>query len=124
MVKYKGKYLVAGSGVRGWNPTDTSYAVAESPLGPYREIGLMSRENTWDSQISNFVYVAESELVFAMCDQWFRGRVGATVPIDESCQLWMPVFFDAETNSAQMQPLREWDPFPGRPRAGRSHRDQ
>jgi len=75
-------------------------------------MGLMSRENTCNSQISNFVYVKESELIFAMCDQWFRGPEGKKVSIDESCQLWMPVSFDAKTNTAQMQPPREWDPFP------------
>ena len=34
-------YIAAGSGVEGWNPTDTSYAVADAPLGPYREMGRM-----------------------------------------------------------------------------------
>ena len=34
IAKYKGKYIVAGSGVLGWNPTDTTYAVADAPLGP------------------------------------------------------------------------------------------
>jgi hypothetical protein len=97
MAKYKGRYIVAGSGVRGWNPTDTSYAVADAPLGPYREMGLMSEQNTWSSQISNFVHIKESDIVFAMCDQWFRGPNGERVPIDQSCQLWLPVSFDART---------------------------
>jgi hypothetical protein len=109
--RYKGKYIAAGSGVEGWNPTDTSYAVADAPLGPYREMGLMSRQRTWSSQISNFVYLAESDKVFAMCDQWFRGPKGQRVPIDESCQLWLPVSFGPATEVAKMLHVDEWDPW-------------
>ena len=43
LIRYKGKYIAAGSGVEGGNPTDTRYAVADAPLGPYREMGLMSQ---------------------------------------------------------------------------------
>jgi hypothetical protein len=114
MVKYRGKYIVAGSFVEGWNPTDTSYAVATAPLGPYREMGLMSRRRTWNSQISNFVYIRESDIVFAMCDQWFVGPNGLDrrLPIDRSRQLWLPVDFDPETGVAMMRPVESWDPFP------------
>jgi hypothetical protein len=110
MAKYKGKYIVAGSGVQGWNPTETSYAVADSPMGPYTFMGKMSEERTWYSQISNFVYVAESDLLFAMCDQWFRGPEGEKVSIEESLQLWMPVEFDPVSGKARMQHLKEWKP--------------
>jgi hypothetical protein len=111
MVRYKGKYIVAGSGVQGWNPTETTYAVADAPLGPYREMGLMSEQKTWNSQISNFVYVPASDVVFAMCDQWFRGPTGQRVSIDESCQLWMPVSFDPQTRVAKMHLRSEWEPL-------------
>ena len=117
MARYKGKYIVAGSAVQGWNPTDTSYAVADRPLGPYREMGLMSEKKTWHSQISNFVYIKESDVLFAMCDQWFRDPGGRRVPIDQSCQLWLPVRFDPKTETATMQPLAQWDPFPDRKEA-------
>ena len=111
LIRYKGKYIAAGSGVEGWNPTDTSYAVADAPLGPYREMGLMSQHRTWNSQISNFVYIAESDKVFAMCDQWFRGPKGQRVPIDESCQLWLPVSFDPKTEVAKMLHVEQWNPW-------------
>ena len=110
LVRYKGKYIAAGSGVDGWNPTDTSYAVADAALGPYREMGRMSEDRTWESQISNFVYIAEGDTIFAMCDQWFRGPKGERVPIDESCQLWMPLSFDPATGVAKMLHLEEWNP--------------
>jgi hypothetical protein len=111
LIRYKGKYIAAGSGVEGWNPTDTSYAVADSPLGPYREMGRMSENRTWNSQISNFVYIAESDKVLAMCDQWFRGPKGERVPIDQSLQLWLPVSFDPTTGVAKMLHFKEWDPW-------------
>ena len=113
LTRYKGKYIAAGSGVRGWNPTDTSYAVADAPLGPYTEKGLMSEQNTWGSQISNFVHIAESDRLLAMCDQWFRGSGGARVEIDASLQLWLPVRFDPATGEARMQFVPEWDPWYG-----------
>jgi hypothetical protein len=111
LIRYKGKYIAAGSGVKVWNPTDTIYAVADAPLGPYREMGRMSEQRTWNSQISNFVYIAESDRLLAMCDQWFRGSTGQRVPIDESCQLWLPVSFDLKSEVAAMQHVKEWDPW-------------
>lgn len=111
LIRYMGKYIAAGSGVEGWNPTDTSYAVADAVLGPYREMGRMSENRTWNSQISNFVYVAESGKVFAMCDQWFRGPKGERVPIDESSQLWLPLSFDPATSVAKMLYVDEWSPM-------------
>jgi hypothetical protein len=74
-------------------------------------MGLMSEQRTWNSQISNFVYIAESDKVFAMCDQWFRGPQGQRVPIDQSCQLWLPVSFDSMTGVAEMQHVKGWDPW-------------
>jgi hypothetical protein len=92
----------------------TSYAVADAPLGPCREMGRMSEQRTWNSQVSYFVYIAESDKVFAMCDQWFRGPKGQRVPIDESCQLWLPVSFDPVTGEAKMLHVDEWAPSPRR----------
>ncbi len=71
----------------------------------------MSEQRTWNSQISNFVCVAESDKVFAMCDQWFRGPTGQRAPIDESCRLWLPVSFDPKTEVAKMEHVEEWDPW-------------
>jgi hypothetical protein len=112
MGKYKGKYIVAGSGVQGWNPTETSYAVADAPMGPYTMMGIMSEKKTWYSQISNLVYLAESDILFAMCDQWFRGPNGVKVPIEKSVQLWLPLHFEPKTGKARMQHLEQWYPFP------------
>jgi outer membrane protein assembly factor BamB len=114
LVRCKGKYIAAGSGVEGWNVTDTWYAVAEAPLGPWKEMGLLSEKRTWQSQISNFVYLRESDAVLAMCDQWFVGPNGLdrSLPIDRSRQLWLPVDFDPATGLAKMRYVESWVPLP------------
>ena len=111
MVRYKGKYIVAGSGVAGLNPTDTTYAVADSPLGPYTYKGLMSQQNTWSSQISSFLYLAESDRLIALCEQWLTGPNGERVPAEQSCQLWLPVTFDPASGAAKMEHVPQWDPW-------------
>ena len=110
MAKYKGKYIVAGSGVMGWNPTDTSYAVADGPLGPYSTPRQMSEQLTWKSQISNFFYLPESDTLIALCDQWWMGPAGRN-DLEQSRYLWLPVSLDPHTGQAQMIYHRQWDPF-------------
>ena len=51
------------------DPIDTFYGVADAPLGPYEYKGLMSERKTWNSQISAFVHIAESDRLMAMCEQ-------------------------------------------------------
>jgi hypothetical protein len=110
MAKYKGKYIVAGSGVMGWNPTETTYAVADTPLGPYSAPRRMSEKWTWNSQISNFLYVAETDTLIALCDQWWMGPAGRN-DLDQSRYLWIPVSFNLLTCQAQMMYRPQWDPF-------------
>jgi hypothetical protein len=111
LARYKGKYLYAGSRVVGLNGSDTSYAVADAPLGPYRFKGLMSEQDTWRSQIGSFFHIAESDCLMALCDQWLIGPDGSRVSGEESCQLWLPVDFDPVTETAQLRYVTEWDPF-------------
>jgi hypothetical protein len=108
MIKYRGKYIVAGSGVHGWNPTETAYAVASSPLGPYSEKKTMSEEKTWGSQVSNFLYIKESDTVMAMCDSWWNPD---RKDLNKSRYLWLPVSFDPETGTAAMVYRDQWKPF-------------
>ena len=110
MAKYKGKYIVAGSGVTGWNPSDTTYAVADSPLGPYSAPRRLGNWGTWGSQISNFLYVAETDTLIALCDQWWAGPAGRN-DLDQSRYLWIPVGFNPSTRQAQMVYRSEWNPF-------------
>ncbi len=111
LIHHMNKYIAAGSGVEGWNPTDTSYAAADAPLGPYRQMGRIGEDRTWNSQISKFLYIAESDKVLAVCDQWFRGPKGDRVPVDESCQLWLPLSFDPAIGVAKMLHVDEWSPW-------------
>jgi hypothetical protein len=110
MARYKGKYIVAGSGVMGWNPTETSYAVADHPLGPYTKPSQMSEKWTWNSQISNFLYVPESDCLIALCDQWWMGPAGRN-DLDQSRYLWVPIKLDAANKVAKMNYHAHWDPF-------------
>lgn len=111
MALYKGRYLVAGSLVAGLDPSDTYYAVADAPLGPYEYKGLMSEQKTWNSQISAFVHIAESDRLMAMCEQWLIGPDGKRAPAEESCQLWLPVSFDPKTGVARLDHVAQWDPW-------------
>ena len=100
MGKYKGKYIVAGSGVSGWGATDTDYAVADAPLGNYTEMKRMSKDLTWGSQISNFFYVKESDALVAVCDRFSMFK--ETKDLDKCGYLWMPISLNSETNEATM----------------------
>jgi hypothetical protein len=77
MFKMNGRYIVAGSGVKGWAGTDTHYAVADKPLGPYGGKRLLSEagNETWGSQISNFFAGPRGE-VFGLFDRWWIDAVG------------------------------------------------
>jgi len=110
MIKYKGKYIVAGSGVCGWGGSETGYAVADSPLGPYSEGKQMSEKSTWGSQISNFIYIRESDTVMALCDQWWAGPKGGQ-DLDGSRYLFLPVSLNAHTNEAKLEYKAKWNPL-------------
>jgi hypothetical protein len=126
--KYKGKYIVAGSGVRGWHATETHCAVADHPLGPYGEKCLMSEKMTWGCQISNFIYIRETDTLMALCDQWapihgpdcknckassFAGK--HDMPLDISRYLWLPVELDPKTGQARMVYTEKWNPLISNP---------
>ena len=111
IARYKGKYIYAASGVVGLNPSDTSYAIADTPMGPYRLQGLMSQDKTWQSQISSFYYIAESDCLMALCDQWLIGPDGKKIVAEYSCQLWLPITFNPQTGCAQMLYRKQWNPW-------------
>jgi hypothetical protein len=111
LARYKGKYLCAGSRVVGLNPSETTYSIADHPMGPYVLKGVMSNPDTWRSQIGSFFYIKESDCLMALCDQWLIGPDGNRVSGEESCQLWMPVAFDPVSGIAKMDCRKEWDPF-------------
>jgi hypothetical protein len=102
MIKFKGKYIVAGSGVCGWGPSPTFYAVADHPMGPYTPQKLLTPKanlNSWNSQITSFVYVPESSKLFAMCDQWWIPDVN---DLNKSRYLWLEVICSKDPNEFEM----------------------
>ena len=108
MAKYRGKYIVAGSGVNGWAPTETTYVVSDSPLGPYGKPGIMTEQKTWGGQITSFLHIKESDTLMAMCDQWWNPD---KTDLDKSRYLWLPVNVNPETGVAKMIFRKEWDPL-------------
>ena len=63
MIKYKGQYIAVASGVHGWAGSDTVCAVADSPLGPYKRQANISEKKTWSSQVTDLIYLKESDTV-------------------------------------------------------------
>jgi hypothetical protein len=110
MAKYKGRYIVGGSGVMGWNPTDTTYAVADTPLGKYTPPRQMGNPGTWGSQISNFLYIEETDGLVGLCDQWWAGAAGRN-DLDQSRYVWAPIVLEPRTKQAKMNFRWKWDPF-------------
>jgi hypothetical protein len=108
MAKYRGKYIVAASGVKGWNPTETRYVLAGSPLGPYSKPAVMTEQKTWGGQITSFLYIKESDALMAMCDQWW---IPDKTDLNKSRYLWLPVHMDPQTGAARMTFHEEWSPF-------------
>jgi len=108
MIKHRGKYIVAASGVDGWAGTETYYAMASSPLGPYSEPKQMSEQKTWNSQITSLFHVEESDTLVAMCDQWWTPD---KKDLNKSLYFWVPVEIDAENNTARMLYRDQWNPW-------------
>lgn len=108
LTRYRGKYIAAGSGVMGWAGSETCYAVADAPLGPYGERRVMSEKETWGSQITDFVYTRESDTMMVLCDAWW---VPDKNDLNRSRYLLLPMTFDPQTGKARMLYLDSWNPF-------------
>ena len=108
MGKYKGKYIVAGSGINGWGASETDYAVADSPLGPYTEMKRMSEKATWGSQISNFFYIKETDSLVAVCDRLSMFK--ETKDLDQCGYIWLPISLNSETKEAKMNDAQQSNP--------------
>lgn len=112
MFKLNGQYIVAGSGVRGWAGTDTHYAVARNPLGPYGQKRLLSQPgtDTWGSQISNFFPGTRGE-VFALCDRWWRDASGrSTTDLNASSYYFLKLAHDPRQNEFRLLPPQAQGP--------------
>lgn len=99
MAFYKGWYIVAGSGLDGWNPTETVCAVSRKPLGTYGPKQQISQQRTWGGQITDFIYVPETDRLIALCDRWWQPN---PKHLDHSSYLWLPVNVDTETGEVSL----------------------
>ncbi|MAE66260.1 MAG: hypothetical protein CMJ18_18470 [Phycisphaeraceae bacterium] len=108
MIRFRDRYVVAGSGVAGWGPTETHGAVAKSPMGPYGPKHCMTEQKTWGSQITAFFHVSESDNVVCMCDQWW---IPDRKNLNRSRYLWLPLHVDPGTDTARLSYRDAWDPF-------------
>ena len=110
MIRYRGKYIAVASGVHGWDSSESVYTVADVPLGPYRSPKNISEKNTWNSQVTDLIYLNESDSVMALCDQWW---VPDTADLNRSRYLLLPLLFDAETGTGRMIYKDAWSPLDG-----------
>ena len=88
--KKNGKYYLITSLCTGWSPNAATYAVADKPLGPWKEYGNpcigAKAETTFDSQ-STFVLPIEDKkgsYIF-MADKWNK------TDLENSTYLWLPL---------------------------------
>jgi len=108
MVKHKGTYIAVASGVHGWAGSDTKCATADSPLGAWTQQANISEQKTWNSQVTDLIYLEESDTVMALCDQWW---VPDKSDINKSRYLFLPVFLDEKTGKVRMAYRERWSPL-------------
>jgi hypothetical protein len=93
--KHAGKYYLFGSGCTGWDPNPAHSAVADHPLGPWKELENPCRgpgaEVTFASQSTFVLPVAGSPGRFiVMFDRWNKWN------LQDSRYVWLPLTFDKE----------------------------
>ena len=108
MAKHKGKYIALASGVHGWAGSETVGATADSPLGPWKSQGHVSEKKTWSSQVTDLIYLKESDTVMALCDQWW---IPDKNDINKSRFLFLPLHFDLKTGKVKMEYREKWQPL-------------
>ena len=105
MIRYKGKYIAVASGVHGWAGSETVCATGDSPLGPWTRQADISEQKTWNSQVSDLIYLEESDTVMALCDQWW---IPDKSDINKSRYLFLPVTMDPATGTVRMEYREKW----------------
>ncbi|MBN1516888.1 family 43 glycosylhydrolase [Candidatus Sumerlaeota bacterium] len=113
--KRGGKYYMFASGCSGWAPNTARCAVADSIMGPWKELGNPclgeGMERTFESQSAFILPVAgQSDAFIFMADRWNPKNLG------DSRYIWLPIEFH-ERRIAAGPGFREYDPDPDDPRA-------
>lgn len=99
MFKKDGKYYLIMSGCSGWAPNAARSAVADSPWGPWKELGNPCRgkgaDKTFETQSTYVLEIGKGRFVY-MGDRWTPKNA-----IDGR-YIWLPLKFDGE------KPILEW----------------
>ncbi|MBO5780676.1 MAG: family 43 glycosylhydrolase [Muribaculaceae bacterium] len=90
--KHNGKYYIISSGCTGWSPNEAEYAMADSPMGPYKAF-----DNPCKGKDAGATFFAQSTFVLpiqgqpgkflAMFDRWRKEH------LCDSRYVWLPVHF-------------------------------
>ena len=108
MIKYKSRHIAVGSGVHGWAGSETVCSMSDSPLGTYVKQEDISEKETWNSQVTDLIYLEESDTVMALCDQWW---IPDKTDINKSRYLFLPLHIDEKNGTAKMTYYKNWNPF-------------
>jgi len=108
MIKHKCKYIAVASGVHGWAGSETKCATADSPLGTWAQQANVSERKTWSSQVTDLIYLEESDTVMALCDQWW---IPDRSDINKSRYLFLPLYLDPATGKVRMEYIEKWNPL-------------
>ena len=110
MFKYQGKYYLITSGYTGWAPNQARYAVADSPLGPWTNMGNPcvgdTSNNTFETQSTCVIRLdAENGKFIYMGDRWYNPDNGKD--LSDSRYVWLPIEFGAN-NTIAIKNYKDW----------------
>lgn len=88
--KYNGKYYLITSDCTGWSPNPATYAVADSLLGKWKQMGNPCKgpgaENTFESQSTYILPLpGQPDTFIFMADRWNK------LNLEDSRYVWLPL---------------------------------
>lgn len=92
LFKNHGKYFLVTSLCTGWSPNAAMYAVADNPLGPYKELGNPCAGPGWQTTFgaqSTYILAVNGSYLF-MADKWNK------LDLEKSTYLWLPLTVNKE----------------------------
>ncbi len=117
MFKYNNKYYLITSGCSGWSPNAAQYAMADTPLGPWKVMGDPctgeNADRTFFTQSTCvFPVDAEKGQFIYMGDRWYNPEIsvgpGAGGSLRNSRYVWLPVEFNTQ-GEITLRRHSDWD---------------
>jgi hypothetical protein len=103
LFRSQGRYILISSGMSGWAPNPTRYAISESLEGPWLDQGLLfegdTEKNSFRSQ-PTYVIQTDNRLIY-MGDRWDQRDLG------DSRYIWLPMTLKDQKLSAKW--LNSWN---------------